>query len=56
MPVTAAITAVAEAAKALFTFLATEQGQETVKEWRANRAEFNRAIDTARKWVEGLLQ
>lgn len=54
--VTATITAVAEAIKALFAFLSTEQGQETVKAWRASSELWNSTVAKAGAWIENLFK
>lgn len=49
------ISAIAEAVKAVFVFLATTEGQETVKAWRADAQLWNQSIAKAGAWIEGLL-
>lgn len=56
MGVIAAVGSVAEAVKALFAFLSTTEGQETVRAWRASSELWNQSIAKAGAWLEGLFK
>lgn len=52
----ATVLAIAQAVDALFVFLATPEGQATVKQWREDSKEWNAAVAKAGAWVEGILK
>lgn len=56
MGIAAAVLAGAKAVEAVFVFLATPEGQATVRQWRENTDKVNNSLERAGNWVEGLLK
>ena len=53
-PISADIQAVCKAVSDVMTFLATPEGQLTVKSWRTSADAFNSAVEKAATWIENL--